>query len=210
MLIGVTGCSGAGVSTVASVWKTLGAEVCSLDRIGHGFLEKTSVKMDLESELGIPGLAEKTQQQIRKELRERAFVSQEILSGINRVLHPRLSKWVSSSAELLRGRRGIFVLDAALIFELDLEDSFDFVITVADDPERVMKRLVERDGISTKTVTGRWKNQLSLVKKGNSSHFVISNSGTQDELKMKANRFYKYVIQRMEEVRGTQDETKVN
>ncbi len=210
MLIGITGCSGTGVSTVASVWKTLGAEVCSLDKKGHGFLEKSSVKFALENELGVRGLAGKTQQQIREELRERAFVSPEILSGINRVLHPRLSRWVSSSAELLRKRRGIFVLDAALIFELGLEHCFNFVVTVTDDLERVVTRLVERDGISTETVTGRWKNQLSLVEKANCSHFVISNSGTQDVLKKKADNFYKSVIQRMEEVHGTQDETKVN
>lgn len=210
MLLGVTGCSGTGVSTVASVWSSLGARVCSLDKVGHGFLEKTSVKIALENELLIPGLADKTQEQIRKELRDRAFVSPEILSGINRVLHPRLSRWVADSAELLRGRRGIFVLDAALIFELGLENCFNFVITVTDDLERVVNRLVERDGISTDTVKGRWKNQLSLYEKRNRSHFVISNSETEDELKKKAENFYKCVIQRMEEIRGTQDETKVN
>ena len=210
MLLGVTGCSGTGVSTVTSVWKGMGAEVCSLDNVGHRFLDKKAVKISLEGELGIPGLAEKTQEQIREELRERAFVSPEILSGINRVLHPRLSRWVADSAELLRGRRGVFVLDAALIFELGLENCFNFVITVTDDMERVVNRLVERDGISIDTVVGRWKNQLSINEKRNRSHFVISNSETESILKKKAENFYKSVIQRMEEFRGTQDQTKVN
>ncbi len=199
MIWGLTGCSGTGVSTVAAVWNEMGANVCSLDKVGHRFLKKYSVKQALENELGIEGLSEMSQEAIRQLLREEAFASGEVLTGINRVLHPRLSKWVANAAVKFRNSSGVFVLDAALIFELGLNGCMSYMITVTDQLDRVTGRLVERDGISADTVIGRWNSQLDLNEKTRKSHFVISNSGTEDMLKMKAENFYKDVIQRMED-----------
>ncbi len=205
MLWGITGCSGTGSSTVAAVWKEMGAEVCSLDKTGHRYLNKLHVKKALESQLGISGFSEMSSGQIRNILREKAFTSPDLLAGINRILHPGLSRWVAYSAESLKNKSGIFVLDAALIFELGLEQFFDRIVTVTDEFDRVAKRLAARDGISIDTVTGRWKNQISLKEKSFRSHFEVRNSGTEVELKMKAEQFYKGVIHRMEEPGGTQN-----
>lgn len=205
MLWGLTGCSGTGASTVAAVWKRMGARVCSLDAVGHRYLKKSSVKWALEKELGIEGLSEMSQEEIRKQIRGKAFASREVLAGINKIMHPGLSRWVSASAEQLRGRNGVFVLDAALIFELGLDNCFSFMITVTDEQERVIDRLMARDGISIDTVKGRWNSQLSLKEKSNRSHFVIRNAGTVEMLKKNAEKFYKGVIQRMEEPGGTQN-----
>ncbi len=205
MFWGLTGCSGTGVSTVASVWESLGAQICSLDKTGHRFLDKMSVKKALEQELDIQGLSNMSTIEIRNELREKAFLSKEILSGINRVVHPRLIRWVTSSTNKLKSSNDIFVLDAALIFELDLSNYFNFVVTVTDSIDRVSDRLVKRDGISPETISGRWNSQLSLKTKCENSHFVLHNSGTEFDLKKKAKEFYKGVIQKMEASGGTQN-----
>lgn len=205
MLIAITGCSGTGVSTVSGVWQKKYENVCSLDKIAHGFLGKLSVKKELEKELSIKGLAGKTTNDIRILLREKAFKEPDVLKSINRVLHPKLQRWVSLKAFQLRYTKAIFILDAALIFELQLEKHFNFVITVADTQERVIDRLVKRDGITIDTVKGRWANQLDLNKKLSRSHFVITNSGSIDELEKKANYFYKNVLLRMEGADGTQN-----
>lgn len=210
MLLGLTGCSGTGVSTVAAVWNGMGAQVCSLDAVGHRFLDKPSVKRALENELRIAGLSEMSREDIRERLREKAFVSQEVLAGVNRVMHPRLSRWVADSAEKLRNNNGIFVLDAALIFELGLENYFSYLVTVTDELERVMSRLTTRDGVSAETITGRWNSQISLKEKSMRSHFVIRNADTEEILKKNAENFYRGVIQRMEEPSGTQNQEEVN
>ncbi len=210
MLWGITGCSGTGASTVAEVWKRMGASVCSLDSVGHGFLEKTAVKEALEKKLLIDGMAAMSADTVRRELRERAFSVPEVLQGINSVLHPRLVRWVTGTASVLKENRGIFVLDAALIFELGLEKYLNFVVTVTDRLERVASRLVRRDGVSLETVSGRWKNQLDLEEKAARSHFVIRNSDTEVILKKNAEQFYTRVIQRMEEPGGTQNQKKAH
>ncbi|MCK5785521.1 MAG: dephospho-CoA kinase [Candidatus Sabulitectum sp.] len=201
MLWGITGCSGTGASTVAAVWKMLGADVCSLDKVGHRFLGKLSVKRALEAELGITGLSGMFQKEIRNQLRDKAFAQPEILKGINSVLHPRLKRWVSRSGEKLKEKRGVFVLDGALIFELGLDRYMNYLITVTDELDRVMGRLRARDGVSAETVIGRWDSQISIKEKSFRSHFEISNEDTEEKLKMKAEKFYKGVIQPMEEAR---------
>jgi len=210
MLWGITGCSGTGASTTAGVWKMLGASVCSLDGVGHSFLGSRAVKEALEKKLSINGLAVMSADTVRKELREKAFLMPKMLQSINSVLHPRLVRWVAGSACALNGKTGVFVLDAALIFELHLEKYLDCVVTVTDRLDRVTSRLVQRDGVSPETVSGRWRSQLALEEKAARSHFVIRNADTKDILKMNAEQFYRKVIQRMEEPGGTQNQKKAH
>ena len=207
MLLAITGCSGTGVSTVSRVWQKLnnGLNICSLDKIAHRFLNKLSVKKELEKELLINGISEMTTDEIRLLLREKAFSDPEVLLAINKILHPRLQRWVFFKANELKNRKTIFVLDAALIFELQLEKCFDYVVTVSDKQSRVIERLVKRDKITEDTVKNRWKNQLGLREKRNRSHFVITNCGSKEELEKKANNFYKNVLLRMEGANGTQN-----
>ncbi len=207
MLIAITGCSGTGVSTVSTVWKKInnGLNVCSLDKVAHRFLNKLSVKKELEKELVINGISEMSTDEIRLLLREKAFSDPNVLLAINRILHPRLQRWVFFKANELKTKNTIFVLDAALIFELQLEKCFDYIVTVSDKQSRVIERLVKRDKITKDTVKNRWKNQLDLSDKRSRSHFVITNSGSMEELEIKADNFYKNVLQRMEGANGTQN-----
>ncbi len=201
MLLGLTGCSGTGASTVAAVWAEAGASLCSLDRTGHRFLDRKPVKLALERRLDIPGLAGLTGGEIRRKLRETAFTHPGVLHGVNGVLHPRLQRWTAISAGILRNRPGVFVLDAALVFELGLESFTDLTVTVRDTFPRCSERLVIRDGISPEAARGRWERQLDIMEKCRRSNFVIDNSGSLEELKSRAARFYTGVIKKMEDAR---------
>ncbi|PIE51242.1 dephospho-CoA kinase [Candidatus Fermentibacteria bacterium] len=201
MLWAITGCSGSGASTVAEVWKELGASVCSLDRTGHRFLEKPRVKTALQKAAGLPVDSQMPVNEIRTLLRDKAFTEPETLYGVNSVLHPKLRRWVASSANSLRSTRGVFVLDAALIFELDLSGYADFTVTVKDTRKRALERLAKRDGISRDSAEGRWRNQMEISEKCLKSNFVINNSGSKDELVNKAELFYSNIITRMEDAK---------
>ena len=200
MIWGLTGCSGSGASTVAGVWSKLGANVCSLDAVGHRFLGKRSVKNELERVLSIPGMSSMSVEGIRDELRHRVFTEPEALASVNGVLHRRLKRWTAQKAHCLRGKQGIFVLDAALIFELELWTLMDFTVTVKDCRSRCVERLVQRDGLSAETAMGRLDSQIDIGEKCLRSNFVIDNSSSLHELVKNANNFYKYVIKRMEDL----------
>ncbi|HPF33077.1 MAG TPA: dephospho-CoA kinase, partial [Candidatus Sabulitectum sp.] len=76
------------------------------------------------------------------------------------------------------GVRGIFVLDAALLFELGMDTLADFTVTVRDTMERSVARIVERDGLTEGTALGRWRSQMDIHEKCARSHFVIDNRKT--------------------------------
>lgn len=202
MLWAVTGCSGTGASTVASVWKNAGADVCSLDRVGHRFLERKSVKLLLQKELHLTDIQSLSSKEIRATLRETVFTNPEMLGKVNGILHPRLKKWCCVSASMVdNGKPQVSVLDAALVFELELENIPDFTVTVSDSLDRTVERLQKRDGISLQTALGRWRNQMDIKEKSFRSHFVIRNEAGLQELKDKAIYFYNNVIEKMEDAR---------
>lgn len=199
MLWGITGCSGSGASTVSGVWEAMGASVCRLDTIGHRALERKRVRNALAGALGIPALVETDSRGVRRMLRERAFKDPEILAGVNQVLHPVLIRWAGYSAARIRDAEGIFVLDAALLFELGLEGHVDFTVTVMDTPERCVERLVKRDGIKRSTAAGRLGSQMDILEKCRRSHFILSNTADLAALHKKSEIFYNKVILTMEE-----------
>ncbi len=201
MLLALTGCSGTGASTVAGVWEGMGASVCSLDGTGHQFLDRKPVKQRLESELGIPGLSMATGGEIRGILREKVFTDPGTLKVVNSVLHPRLVRWTALSAGKLRNLPGVFVLDAALVFELGLEREADLTVTVRDTSARSRERLVKRDEISPETAEGRWRGQLDIMEKCRRSNFVLDNSGSLEDLYGIAAQFFTGVIKKMEDAR---------
>jgi dephospho-CoA kinase len=103
------------------------------------------------------------------------------------------------SSGILRNEKGIFVLDAALIFELGIEEHLDFTVTVSDSRERSLERLQKRDGLSGEAAYGRWNSQIDIQEKCQRSSFVIENSGSLSDLKDNAEYFYINVINKMED-----------
>jgi len=199
MLLGLTGCSGTGTTTVAGVWQEQGASICSLDLVGHRFLSKRGIRSELEGRLGMKGLSGMDSESVRKELRHHAFSDPGVLGAVNDTLHPRLRKWVAYSAGIIGREKGVFVLDAALVFELELENILDLTITVKDTMQRATERLQKRDSINMDTAAGRWQNQMDIREKCRKSHFVIDNCGTISDLRNKAIEFYRDVIKKMED-----------
>lgn len=179
MIVGLTGNSGTGASTVAGFWRELGCNVCHFDHAGHRLMEKARVR----KALGIPGFENLTGAEARKFLRERAFTEPELLARISLAMHPVMKRWVGFMADKHRNSPGIWVLEGALLFELGLERVFDRIVAVVDTPERAFSRILQRDGLSGAAVEGRWRNQLPPGEKAGRSCIVIDNSGDLDHLR---------------------------
>lgn len=177
MLVGLTGNSGTGASTVARFWRDAGARVCSLDHAGHRLMEKARTKAALGIDPGLPG------RDARSLLRERAFTDPALLALINNTMHPVMTRWARYCAARFRGTPGMHVLEGALIFEMGMADLFDATVAVVDTPERAFLRIFRRDGVTREAMLGRWRNQLPPERKAALADHVINNSGSIEELK---------------------------
>ena len=196
MLLGVTGNSGCGQTTFAFELARCGAEVCSLDRVGHRLLARPSVARRLEEALGLPGLADDGLDRIRRRVGEVVFGSPHRLKTLNSMVHPMMRRWACIAAGRLRGSPGVYVLEGALILELELASLLDRLVVIEDTMQRCMRRAAERDGTSPDTVRARWRAQWSMDRKSAAADFVVRNSGGEEALRREARALYSR-LQRM-------------
>jgi len=182
-LIGITGNSGCGQSTAASYLKEHCSGICSLDSLGHRLLNKDYVKREIACEMDMPELAESSSEQIRKVLGKTVFQDPDSMRVLNRIMHLRMRKWVAGAAAALSSRTGTWVLEGALIFELELDRYLSHVVTVAGTFQRCCANLAARDGITEEDVALRWRWQLPMEEKIRRADRVLKNSLDLDYLR---------------------------
>lgn len=204
MLVGLTGNSGTGATTVARIWRELGGNVCHLDNTGHRLLEKPRMLRRIHGGTGIPGLLEADGARARKILSEQAFSRPSIIESIEKAMHPVMKRWVRARAEECRNRRGIWILEGALVLELGLGPLFHRLVFVSDTRERAFSRILLRDGVSRATAEGRWRNQMSPGEKAEKADMVIENSGSLNLLYDNAVNTYNKLVN-LEVSRGEQN-----
>jgi len=175
MLVGLTGCTGSGQSTLACIFSSLGASVCSLDEVGHRLLGRGPVARGLARELGMPEISAMDGMGIRLHLRRRVFDDPALMQALCSVLHPRMRRWASLSASILRGAEGLFVLEGALLLELGLGRLCDAIVTVACETATCVSRIIARDGLDEGRALARLAMQMPLTEKVERSDWVVWN-----------------------------------
>ncbi|MCL1995659.1 MAG: dephospho-CoA kinase [Defluviitaleaceae bacterium] len=160
-IFGITGGSGSGKSYVANIFKTFGAYVIDVDRLGHSVLENEAHD-DVMAQFGT------TQ---RKDLGKIVFNDSDRLQALNSIMHSHITKRVYLQvANALHNR--IIVIDAAILTTLNLHLICDTIIFVKSDKLSRINRIVERDGITREMAAKRIESQRIFAPKGS---IVIQN-----------------------------------
>lgn len=120
---------------------------------------------------------------IRSELRGIVFDDPQKMAVLNLILHPRMVRWASISAELMKNGKGIRVLEGALIYELEIDRYLDYMIVIEDTAERCAERIAARDDIQVEYALKRWDRQFPIDAKVERADYVVHN--TQDMEYMK-------------------------
>jgi len=171
--VGLTGGIGAGKSTVARLFESLGIPIYYADKEA-----KRLMWMNKDLKAKIKALFGKNAYHLNGRV-NRAFIAKSIFSDktmlekINSLVHPAvhadLAVWMSQQ------KSKYAIEEAALIFESKGDTFFDKIICVsAPDPIRI-KRIIKRDGITEKQVKQRMASQLSQKTKEKRSDYVILN-----------------------------------
>ena len=176
-IIGITGQSGAGKSTVCKIFEKHGIPCVNTDEIYHSMLCKnSSLVCELVREFGI----EITDWQggiYRPALAKIVFSSKEKLNRLNKIAHFHI---LNSSREMIseyesKGCDTVMV-DASQLFESGFDKECDITIAVVGEYETLIKRITERDGISRQAAEKRLVNQYSKEYFKEKCTYVIENS----------------------------------
>jgi dephospho-CoA kinase len=105
------------------------------------------------------------------------------LDTLNAIVHPKVLDihMRAIEEEAAKGTK-IVAIESALIYEIDLEDGFDYVVVVDAPSKACIDRVVQRSGATPEEVQRRIDKQMPMEQKRGLADFVIDNSKTPEDL----------------------------
>ena len=195
MVIGLTGGIGTGKSTVSQILKDRGFSVIDLDVISHEVIEFSSVVEKIVQNFGREVLDEDEAGNCtisREKLGKIIFSDKKKRLALNSIMHPEILKVMHKKIlECKSEKNKIIFVEVQLLFEVQWEKEFDYILLVAAKRDMQVSRVLERDKRSEEEAWNIINSQMSLDEKREKSDFVIENDGNMDDLNKKVDKFLK-------------------
>ncbi|HEX7902549.1 MAG TPA: dephospho-CoA kinase [Chitinophagaceae bacterium] len=174
--VGLTGGIGSGKSTVAKIFEVLGIPVYYADAETKRLMnENEQLKAAIIKNFGSESF--KDGKLNRSYIASIVFNNTEKLDLLNSLTHPVT---IQHANEWMKQQTTPYVLkEAALIFESGADKELDLVIGVYSPKPLRIKRVMERDGLSSDEVIKRINQQMNEEKKMERCDFVIQNNEQQ-------------------------------
>ena len=154
-VIGVTGPTGAGKSTIAQQLASLGCAVIDGDVLAREITLPGSPTLKiLASQFG-EDILDADGNLNRALLAERAFCSEESRRALNRITHPAITTLAMQQAAGLPPATPAIALDAAALLESGLMPYIDHIVFAEASESLRLQRIMARDGISEEAATQR-------------------------------------------------------
>lgn len=174
-VIGLTGQTGAGKSTVAAMAAELSCRIISADAVAREALQKGSPVLRELAEIFGEDIIDRDGSCRRSVLAQRAFSTPENTELLNRTTHP----WILRRTEELIAEcepDKPVIFDAPQLFESGGEVLCRKVIAVVAPKELRLQRIMERDGISQQSALLRINAQHDEVYYTARADFVINGA----------------------------------
>lgn len=196
-VIGLTGGIGTGKSTVAGMLARMGAVILDADAIGKVVVEEDpEVLQELQTEFG-HDIVDAQGRLKRQELGHRIFGDLQKVERLNQIVHPHLIARLKREEEkALRSGAPLVVVDAALIYEADLEEHFDHIVVVTASLPQRLERVRNRDGFTDEQIMQRIQSQIPIEEKEKHADTVIRNDGSVDELETAVQALFQRLVGR--------------
>lgn len=189
-LIGLTGQSGAGKSTVSKLFERLGAKIINADEIVTNLYTPGSYCLKAVAAAFGGDIINGDGTLNRRLLAERAFSSKENTAALNAIVHPFVT---ARLFELLKGAKGVVVFDAPQLFESGADVICDSIIAVVADEKLRIKRITTRDNITEEQAVSRIKAQYSEDFFREHADIIIENNSDERNLLRKGEEAYKNI-----------------
>ena len=161
IVVGLTGQTGAGKSTVSEIFVRHGFQLIDADKISHEVVEP-----------GMPCLAEifdyfgdsvrnPDGSLDRKSLAKIVFTDRKKLESLNSICYPFITEEIFRKINQFAEQECHFILlDAPTLFESRASDFCDMIISVVANPEIRCARIMARDAMSEQAARERMNAQL--------------------------------------------------
>ncbi|KAM8945236.1 bifunctional coenzyme A synthase isoform 2-T2 [Lycaon pictus] len=174
-VIGLTGISGSGKSSVAQRLKGLGAFIIDSDHLGHRAYAPGGPAYQPVVEAFGTDILHKDGIINRKVLGSRVFGNKKQLKILTDIMWPVIAKLAREEMDqaMAEGKH-VCVIDAAMLLEAGWQNMVHEVWTVVIPETEAIRRIVERDGLSEAAAQSRLQSQMSGQQLVDQSHVVLS------------------------------------
>ncbi len=174
MVLGLTGFSGAGKSTVAQIFKQHGFYHLDCDNIVHERVYRDPMVLNaLAEEFGKEIISDGVLN--RSVLRNYTMGDPKALQRLNDLVMPHILSAIQ--ADLTEHRGSHIILDAPLLFESGLNQKCDCVLSVIANPKAATERIILRDHLRPSEASKRLSSQHPAEFYTNKSDYILQNDG---------------------------------
>lgn len=187
-VVGLTGQSGAGKTTVCDVFSKKGFDIINADKIAHEVMQKGKPCLkEIEECFGSEVITERGELD-RKALASIVFTNKEKLKQLNAISYPYIIyEILQKIKEYSLEQKKYVLLDAPTLFESRADDFCDLIISVTAPEATRINRIAKRDDLPVERIKERFSSQHSERFFINHSDFIIKNNKSVDVLLEKAN-----------------------
>ena len=193
MVVGLTGGTGTGKTSVSKIFENAGFEVINYDLVTRQIYTKGSDCLnEVVSAFG-EGILDFRGELDRRKLGEVVFSDANSLDILNKIVYKYI---VSLTADKIEASKtGKLLLDAPTLFESGLNRKCDCIVGVIAKKELRISRVIARDGLSSARVEERIASQKSDGFYRANCDFIIENNNGIDELEAKV----KEILEKIED-----------
>lgn len=181
MIIGLTGMSGAGKSTVSEVFRTRGFSVINCDAIARNVARRREFLEEVAERFS-PDMLRPDGTLDRPKVASLIYNDEVNRGKYQRVIFPYI---IYDIIEGIHRAKSSVLLDAPTLFEARLDFICDKIVSVCADDDLCAARIAERDNISPEKARERISAQHDAAFFKKSSDYFIENNGTCEELRHK-------------------------
>ncbi|MBD5431488.1 MAG: dephospho-CoA kinase [Lactobacillus sp.] len=183
IVLGLTGGIATGKSTADHFFKQKGIPIIDADQITHDLYQVgKSAWKKIKDQFGREYL--NSDQTInRKKLGQLVFNDQNELELLNKITHPLVHEEINRQIKQEISKKSrLVILDIPLLFESHAEKMCDQVLVITLPEKMQITRLMERNNLTKEQAIARIHSQMPLSEKEAKATYVISNSGTVNDL----------------------------
>ncbi len=188
-VIGLTGQTGAGKSTVRKLLKAKGAAVIDADFVAPEVADNNlSCLTDIVEHFSCMVLDEKGKLN-RRALGRIVFSDRKKLALLNKIMFPYIVSAIKGQVTAYeQAGAQIIVIDGATLIESGCAKMCSVLVSVTADEETRLTRIIHRDGISKRDAVRRVSAQNPEEFYIKASDYVIKNNGTPGDLERAAEK----------------------
>lgn len=181
-VLGLTGGVGMGKSTAARLLKKVGLPVVDSDDLAREAVQPgTEGLAEIADEFG-EGFLKADGSLDRDKMASKVFQDEAARKRLEAIIHPRVrTVWEKQIDQWREQKRPVGVVVIPLLFEVDLQDSFDAVLCVACTANTQRARLRERNWDDAQ-ITARIAAQMDIAQKMDLADHVLWNEGAPELL----------------------------